>query len=407
VEDTLRTVDFDANVTWRRLRSAGELSRAAKILWFVWALILSGRFPPELIALTSLGAGLGLVAMTLSFKRSTGATSEGTVRVGGGRVAIWHHGGVVTLDRGSTASAHAYGPTVEITATNGDVWQLVLADAAAAQAVVRELGFGHAGTPVIFDTAEVSRAVHVGYGVLAFSVAAVIGRLLVVLLGLRFGHVLGVPVVLALTAIFYETTKKRFRAPAVTVGPDGVRIDEAEGELIPLDQILAVEQRAFFAPLRLHLANGRIVTIDGGGIAAKRNALAIHLYAMLATNQESPGLGLARDGLGVRAWRERLRNALNVGGYRVAARAPVDAALAERMVAPRISAEERVGAALALRIADPAYGAARVRVAAECCLDPHVRAALEAAAAEEIDDDAIERALGPGAPRRFPTLQIE
>jgi hypothetical protein len=76
-------------------------------------------------------------------------------------------------------------------------------------------------------------------------------------------------------------------------------------------------------------------------------------------------------------------------------------------VAPRISTEERVGAALALRIADPASGAARVRVAAQCCLDPSVRAALEAAAAEEIDDAAIDRALGPAPARRFPTLKIE
>jgi len=400
-------VDFEANVTWRRLRSAGELSRAAKVLWFVWALILFGRFQPELIALTSLGALLGLVAMTVSFLRSAGATSEGTVRVVDGSVAIWHGDGVMTLDRAATASAYAYGPNVEVTTTNGDVWRLVLTDAAAAQAVVRELGFGGLGTPVVFDTAEVERSFHVGIGALSLFAASVFKILLAALLGWRFDQVLGVPVTLLLCAIFYTTAKKRYRAPAVTVGPDGVRIDDAEGRLIALDQIVRVDQPTFFAPLRLHLVNGHIVTIDGGGLAAKRNALALHLHALLTANQESPNLGLAREGLGVGAWRERLRGALNGAGYRAAARASVDATLAERMVAPRVSAEERVGAALALRIADPASGAARVRVAAQCCVDPHVRAALEAAAAEEIDDDAVERALGPPAARRFPTLEIE
>lgn len=399
-------MDFEANVTWRRLRSATELSRAAKVLWFVWALIAFAGFQPAFLALTSLGAAVGVLAMAVSFVRSAGARSEGTVRIGGGCVGVWHHGGSVTLDRAHAASAVAYARVVELAATNGDVWQLVLPDEAAAHAVVHELGFGRMDTPVVFDMSDGSRANNVGYGVLSLVAATVVTAMLLALLGHAFAHVLGVPVWLILTSIFYATAKKRSRDPAVAVGPDGVHIDQAEGELIPFDQIRAIDQRSFFAPLMLLLTSGRVVTIDGG-VAAKRNALASRLHAMLAASHETPNLGLARDGLGVRAWRDRLRGALGAAGYRVAAHGAVDATLAERMVAPRVSAEERVGAALALRIADPAAGAARVRIAAQACLDPSVRAALEAAAADEIDDEAIERALGPAGPRRFPTLEVK
>jgi len=239
-------------------------------------------------------------------------------------------------------------------------------------------------------------------------VAAVIASLLVTPWS---AGMLATPLAAVLTALFYTALKARLRAPIVTVGADGVRIEGAESEFIPLAQIRGVEQKTSFAPLRIHLVSGRVLTIYLGTDRSRLNALALHLHAALARPVQNVGLGVARDGLRVREWRERLRLAINAAGYRALASAPVDAALVERIVSPRVPPEERVGAALALRVADPAAGAARIRVAAQACLDPRVRAALEAASADEIDDDAVERALDGvahhGGPRRFPTLKVE
>ena len=94
----------------------------------------------------------------------------------------------------------------------------------------------------------------------------------------------------------------------------------------------------------------------------------------------------------MREWRNRLQAFVAGGGYRIAAR-PATIVLAEQMSAPRVSTEERVGAALALRVASPADAVQRIRVAAQQCVDARAREALEAVAADEIDEQAIDRAL--------------
>jgi hypothetical protein len=71
---------------------------------------------------------------------------------------------------------------------------------------------------------------------------------------------------------------------------------------------------------------------------------------------------------------------------------------------PGAPLEQRIGAALALRSrGGDAQG--RVRVAAEASVERRVRVALEAAAADEIDDRVIERALARTEPPR--TLTVE
>ncbi|MDI3282976.1 hypothetical protein [Polyangium sp. 15x6] len=52
----------------------------------------------------------------------------------------------------------------------------------------------------------------------------------------------------------------------------------------------------------------------------------------------------------------------------------------------------RIGAAMLLRVAAP-DAAPRIRIAAETSADDELRAALERAAEEELDDATLERAL--------------
>ncbi len=348
-----------------------------------------------LVWATTVGAFLGVVAMVVSFRRTRGTSRPARVSVDGRRVRLERDDKVVTLTHDNVASAYSFGQCVDITAKDGDVWRVVVSDEASARAVVHALELDREGTLVTFDTASTSRVAHIVLGIASFLLAwfVTIGAVFTLVPFRYHSDQAMIALMLGATALVYSTAKKRWRGPLVTVGADGILVEGVRRELIPLDQLRTVDQPTPFAPLRLHFASGRVITFGARTDPEKRNALAMYLRALLARPTEDQRAGLARDGLTVAAWRDRLRKAIHGGGYRVAANVSVDASLAERVVAPRVAIEERVGAALALRVADPTHGASRVRIAAQACLDPRAREALEAASAEQIDDEAIERAL--------------
>ncbi|MFO0548412.1 MAG: hypothetical protein U0271_08505 [Polyangiaceae bacterium] len=68
--------------------------------------------------------------------------------------------------------------------------------------------------------------------------------------------------------------------------------------------------------------------------------------------------------------------------------ARVDALVEDGAASP----QQRVGAAMLLRIRSPAEGRERIRVASTACADPETRAALLAVAEADADDEALERA---------------
>jgi hypothetical protein len=100
-----------------------------------------------------------------------------------------------------------------------------------------------------------------------------------------------------------------------------------------------------------------------------------------------------RGGEDVVAWRTKLKRALD-GGYREASFTVDDAMRV--LDAPGATNEQRVGAALALRVAgEPPQ---KIRVAAGDAVDPELRAAFEAIADDE--DAGLERAMGNLSRRR-------
>lgn len=99
---------------------------------------------------------------------------------------------------------------------------------------------------------------------------------------------------------------------------------------------------------------------------------------------------LARRGRSLDEWRDSLRALVDVGGgYRAQALGPAE--LAALLGDPSAEEELRVGAALALRAINPVEEVTRIRVAAEACAHAPLRVALELAADDALDDDAMAR----------------
>lgn len=99
---------------------------------------------------------------------------------------------------------------------------------------------------------------------------------------------------------------------------------------------------------------------------------------------------LNRKGRSFAEWRKALSGLLQGGTYR-------DATVTEDVLLavlenPSEDRDRRLGAAMLLRVAAP-EAAPRIRIAAETSADDELRAALERAAEEELDDATLERAL--------------
>jgi hypothetical protein len=107
-----------------------------------------------------------------------------------------------------------------------------------------------------------------------------------------------------------------------------------------------------------------------------------------AKSQAHPLELLDRNGRSILKWQKSVRTAM-LGGFRDVALGRND--LEEILADPKAPLERRIGAALALR--EEQEGRARIRIAAETAADAGVRAALEAASHEEIDEAALLRSL--------------
>ncbi len=186
----------------------------------------------------------------------------------------------------------------------------------------------------------------------------------------------------------------RFGNPRIVVGTDGVRI---KGTLfqrfVPFAELAQV----------LHYGSDalRIVRRDGTSFVIPLVALGrAHVDAVvrrIARAQEAAAKAgargvdaLARRERSIAEWSEDLaRIAVAPAGFRDNALSREDF---ERVLAdPNAPADQRLGAAIALRAADAEAARVRVRVAADATADDDLRRALLAAAEDEIDEAALER----------------
>jgi hypothetical protein len=249
-------------------------------------------------------------------------------------------------------------------------------------------------------------------GVIAFCLSLVVWSVVFALLtkafGPSFGHSVGhsPAIMFILSALVTLVVVQRVGSPRVVIGTDGLRL---EGRLIhrfvPFSRVASVHEM----PAVPNGMSGVVVLLTGGGrvvlptvaqTTAQVNALVERIREgrrrYEASGGRSPTPHLERGGRTMKAWRSDLAQQLRPGGFR---QASIDAADLERVVEnPAVPLERRVGAVLALReLADDSGALARVRVTAGCAADERVRVALEEAAADELDETRLDRALDHSA----------
>ncbi|HSO35078.1 MAG TPA: hypothetical protein VLT33_21270, partial [Labilithrix sp.] len=184
------------------------------------------------------------------------------------------------------------------------------------------------------------------------------------------------------------------RAPVVTVGDDGLLWESAfKRRFVAQSDVLSVEQLHQTAPLTICTRSGGNITLGGAAVDLQR------CTAVGRTIRErfAPSLGastmaadraasFARGARTVADWRAAVSDMMEAS-YRAPSASLEDMAMVLKSASA--TPEERVGAALALRVAgEPA---ASIRVAAESVVSEPLRAALAAAA--EDNDAKLDVAL--------------
>jgi hypothetical protein len=214
------------------------------------------------------------------------------------------------------------------------------------------------------------------------------GKPLGVLASMLFGLV-------PLGAIFRWMWRK-VRPTWIQIGADGVVVQGAfRKRFIPHADIVRAKPRTDFGVsldrfVDIELRTGRKVEFPAGS-EAEAQAVCDRIHAARTATQEQDRARLldvlARGGRPVPDWRRALESVLSTTGYRSAGHDVEEVMrIVEDATAPL---EQRVAAALAARAHGGETVQKRIRVAAEACVEPRVRVALEHASAGELDDAAL------------------
>lgn len=311
------------------------------------------------------------------------------------------------IDRTQIASAYAVAryvrggvaPTVELELAGGDLVSFEVTSEEVALRVVDDLGFGRGKKRIRISLGSPARRLyHLFLGVVAYYVGSLAALPILFASSTMTGAqpMFGGLVSAAVMVGMYAFLRGLLRAPEVTIGDDGVLYRSGrKRRFLPGAAITAVEQPSVALPLLLRSDRENPLAIHGSALDFDRRTAVARLAYERFVGPAAPAAGddltaaqFARGGRTLEAWREHLRAHANDVGYREAAR-PVDVAAAV-LHSPRSTNDERVGAALAMRVAgEPPE---RIRVAASAAADEHLRVALETIADDD-DDAVLDRAL--------------
>jgi hypothetical protein len=200
--------------------------------------------------------------------------------------------------------------------------------------------------------------------------------------------------VLALTTLLTVGVVRRFGAPHVVIGSDGIRVRGMWSQpFISYSDIERVD-RSRGLGITLHLRNGSKVNLPVVAIGLER---VTGLIERIEKARKSGGDGrsriedaLARAGKSIEEWHRGLTEfASRQATFREAAFEPheIEGVLAN----PNANAEQRIGAAFVLHRIDPAVARTQVRIAADATADEDLRDALLAAAEGEMDSAPLKR----------------
>lgn len=224
--------------------------------------------------------------------------------------------------------------------------------------------------------------------------AAILGMLMILfLLG-----VLGLLITSLLDAV---------RAPEAVVGIDGIRVRRLlDDRFISHRDVHSVEEgprgvilRTARGPIELSTwRRGGPLLDTPDGVASPagraRGVLAERIRdAKSAGTRGSASIAaLDRGGRTLAAWRDEVRAlARGKGAYRQAGLGPSE--LGDVVLDATAPAERRIAAAMALGAAEEPAHRDRVRIAIESCADAELKAALEQAAADELEEAVVEKVI--------------
>ncbi len=304
--------------------------------------------------------------------------------------------------------ADARDPRIELRLRADDALTLryeTLDAAREARQALRLEGRGRTERLPLYTESE-RRESELGGGVLGVAGAAVPAMMLGLFLG-PIGLAMGVSLMLA--AAFGAGSFFRSLLANVTIGADGVAFGTngfPGTDFVPYRDIARFEitlrdlrKLDGANVLSLVRTNGERENI--GTFRPSDHALASSMLERLTAALEearergaqeaAPLADLDARGEAVPHWLARLQKlARPQDGYR--AESIDDASVAAMLGDANLTNEQRVGAAMLLRIRDQEGGRDRVRIASESCADPKTRAALQAIAEGEADEEALERA---------------
>lgn len=213
------------------------------------------------------------------------------------------------------------------------------------------------------------------------------------LLGAALSSLVGV---VPLAAMFRWMWRK-VRPTWIQIGADGVVLQGPfRKRFFRHDEILHARPTmrvavALERSVEIRLTNGRTYWFPASSSAEAQAVCDRIQAARTATNEQERARlldVLARAGRPVPEWRRALESLVGAAGYRSAGH-DIEAVMriVEDVAAPL---EQRIAAALAARPQGGEEAKKRIRIAAEACVEPRVRVALEKASAGALEDDALE-----------------
>ena len=395
-------------LTWAPVRLAERLGRAA--IGGVAAGLVGGALG------RAFGAyGMGSLASSLLFLVSVAVlvasfivwfwrpSLPATVTIDAQGIDVRGVGGTRRIERAQIVSAYAltryvrghFVPTVEMELAGGDLVSFDVPNDEVARAVVDDLGFGRGKKRIHIALGSPARRLyHLLMGLVAYYLGSIAAVPLFVLSRYDgWPTALGSVVSALVMVVSYRFLRGLLSAPEVTIGDDGVLYRSGrKRRFLAGAAITAVEQPSVALPLLLRSSRETPIAIHGSALDLERRSavarLAYERFLAPVGPADQGSAQFARGGRTLAGWREHLRTRISDVGYREAA-SPTDVAAAV-LLSPRATGEERVGAALMLRVAgEPTE---RIRVAASAAADDHLRVALETIG-EADDDVALERAL--------------
>lgn len=352
--------------------------------------VSAGVVLPAAMTAVLLFAAAGVLAMR--DRRRPG----GTLTFGIDRVAVRSDGRYVAVDRVAVLAGY------ELPGKNAVVLQLregkhITIELATPEATPEQI-LEHLGVDVRRRT--VAAPMRGALGPFTQGLLSLLGGYL---LGFAGACVLGYPALasacgLLAGALAVVAVLSRFGWPKVVVGIDGVRVEGRWSRpFVPYSEIRDVSRDG--DGMRLTLRNGAMLSLPMIGQSSDQLAA---LLRRIDQGRHAPETGqgrfanvLARQGRSPGEWHEDVRRmALSPPAFRDQAVATAD--LEAVLIDASAPAEQRIGAALALRAVDPS-ACVRIRVAAAALANPVLREALEDCAREDgaLDEGLMYRATVP------------